>query len=138
MDTAHEHPERPVLIFDGDCPFCRRSIAWIQTNSRPESFEYLPCQAEDRKVRFPDMQESTCMESVQLVLPGGTVYSGDKALPHIFPRLTRYRWLSKLLAIPGAKALAPHVYGWIARHRYALSAIIEKNTAACDNDACDV
>lgn len=107
-------------------------------NSRPESFEYLPCQAGDRKARFPDMEESTCLESVQLVLPGGPVYAGDKALPHILPRLTRYRWLSKFLAIPGAKWFAPHIYGWIARHRYALSALIKKKSTACGNDACDV
>lgn len=118
-----------VLIYDGDCPVCRRAAAWVETRARDGVFEYLACQSPERAARFPGMAESACLEAMQLVLPDGTVYSGDAALPLILERLRGWRWLARLLRLPGLRRVSPAVYRFVARHRYAISAIVYRKAS---------
>jgi predicted DCC family thiol-disulfide oxidoreductase YuxK len=88
------------------------------------AFEFLPCQAAERRARFPWMDERTCMEAMQLVLPDGHVLAGAAAAPQILRRLKRWRWLVGVFRLPGMQVLAPRVYAWIARRRYQISTLI--------------
>ena len=100
----------------------------------------MPCQSEERKARYASMEEHECMDAMQVVLPNGDVFAGDKALPHVLLRLKRWHWLAHVFSIPGVTLLAPIAYGLIARNRYALSTLIARKgeRAACDTDsACE-
>jgi predicted DCC family thiol-disulfide oxidoreductase YuxK len=112
-----------VVIYDGACPLCQQGVAWISRRARRGEFEFLPCQAAERRARFPWMEERACMGAMQLVLAGDRVLSGAAAAPEILRRLNGWRWLAGLLALPGVTLLAPLVYSWIARHRYRISAL---------------
>jgi predicted DCC family thiol-disulfide oxidoreductase YuxK len=114
---------RAVLIYDGLCPLCQRSVAWVSRRAVRGEFEFLPCQAAERRARFPWMEERACLEAMQLVLPDGRVLTGAAAAPEIVRRLKGWRWLATVLELPGIGRLAPHVYAWIARHRYRISAL---------------
>lgn len=110
-----------MVIYDGECPICQGGMRWVEQRVRPGQFEFLPCQSAERRVRFPRMAEETCLEALQLVLPGGRVLSGDAAILEILRRLRGWRWVARLFGLPGVKVLAPRFYGWVARHRYAIS-----------------
>ena len=81
--------------------------------------EFLPCQAAERRARYPWLAEQRCLEAIQLVL-GERTLSGADAAPEILRRLRRWRWLAAAFALPGMGWLAPRAYAWIARRRYRL------------------
>ncbi len=113
-----------VVIYDGACPLCRGGITWISRRARRGQFEFLPCQAAERRVRFPWLDEGRCMQAIHLVLSDGRVLSGEAAIPAILRHLTGWRWLAAGLRLPGARWLAPPVYAWVARHRYQISCLL--------------
>ncbi len=69
------------------------------------------------------------MEAIQLVLPDGRVLGGDAAIPEILRHLKGWRWLAAGFRIPGVRLVAPHVYAWVARHRYGISCLIGRQRA---------
>ncbi len=110
-----------VLIYDGACPVCQGGMRWVQRRALPGGFEFLPCQSPERRARFPRMSEQACLEALQLVLSDGRVLAGAGAIPEILRRLRGWRWLARFFELPGVAALAPRLYAWVARNRYAIS-----------------
>jgi len=123
MDRRGEE-ERAVLIYDEECPICRKAARWVDRNKRGDGFELLPCQAEAVRSRFPFMKETVCMKAMQLVLPDGRVLSGEKALPEIIIRLKRYYWAAWLFRLPGSGILSHAFYYWFADRRYRMARIL--------------
>ena len=117
-------PPPAVLIYDGLCPLCQQGVAWVSRRARRGEFEFLPCQAAERRARFPWIDERDCLTAMQLGLADGRVLAGAAAAPEILRRLNGWRWLAVLLSLPGVTLVAPLVYAWIARHRYQLSALM--------------
>jgi predicted DCC family thiol-disulfide oxidoreductase YuxK len=118
---------RAVLIYDGRCALCQEAVAWVSRRARRGELEFLPCQAAERRARFPRMEERQCLDAVQLVLPDGRVLAGADAAPEILRRLTRWRWLARTFGLPGMSRLAPRAYAWVARRRHRLSALLRRH-----------
>jgi len=114
---------RAVLIYDGLCQLCRRGVTWISRRAIRGQLEFLPCQAAERRARFPEMEDRTCLGAMQLVLPDGRVLAGAAAVPEILRRLEGWRWLAVAFRLPGMGLVAPRAYAWIARHRYQISSL---------------
>ena len=110
-----------VVIYDGTCGLCQGSVAWLERRAMRGRFEFLPCQAPQRRARFPWMEERACLEAIQLVLPDGRVLNGAGAIPEILRRLRGWRWLAPLFWLPGVEFLARPLYRWVARHRHSIS-----------------
>jgi predicted DCC family thiol-disulfide oxidoreductase YuxK len=117
---------RAVLIYDGGCPLCQEAVGWLSRRGIRGQFEFLPCQSVERRARFPRIEERACMAAMHLVLPDGRVLAGAAAAPEILQRLRGWRWLAAAFRLPGAGLLGPVVYGWIARHRYRMSALVSR------------
>jgi predicted DCC family thiol-disulfide oxidoreductase YuxK len=116
--------DRATLLYDGTCPLCISAAEWVSRKAFGGTIETLPCQDRQRAVRFPQVTEAACAEAMQLVVPDGTVYSGEQAFPHLLPLLRGWRWLAWIFSVPGVSRVMPYAYRWIARHRYALSAVL--------------
>ncbi len=110
-----------VLVYDGECRLCQGGMRWVERHALPGQFEFVTCQSAERPERFPWIPEERCLEAIQLVLPDGEVLAGDAAISEILRRLRGWRWLARLFEIPGMRWLAPRLYQWVARHRYAIS-----------------
>jgi len=110
-------PETPLVIFDGDCGFCRLWIVrWKSVTG--DRVDYAPSQeVEDR---FPEIPKEAFERSVQLVLPSGAVFEGAEAA---FRALAfapgRGALLRMYLRIPGFAAIVDLSYRFIAKHRGA-------------------
>jgi predicted DCC family thiol-disulfide oxidoreductase YuxK len=121
---------RAVLIYDGSCGLCRGGVSWISRRAVRGHFEFLPCQAAERRARYPWMSDRACLEAMQLILPDGRILAGDAAIPEILRRLRGWRWLAGVFRLPGVEALAPLLYAWVARHRYQISCMLGRRRAA--------
>jgi predicted DCC family thiol-disulfide oxidoreductase YuxK len=120
---------RPVIVYDGDCSFCRKQIAKIQRKDVRAQFEYLPKQSETLADRFPVLAQSDFNTGMRLVLPDGQVQVGADAVYHIARRLPGWRWTAWVYRVPIIHALARTVYRWIAANRQRLS-------QNCDDGTC--
>ena len=107
--------DKPLLVFDGDCTFCRRWIARWQkaTGDRVDYREFQLVAPQ-----FPDIPTADFEEAVQLIEPGGRVLSGADAVLRTLDFAPKKRWLHRVLrAIPGFMPIARVAYRFIANHR---------------------
>jgi len=108
-------PHRPLLVFDGDCSFCRFWLArWKSVTG--DRLEYAPYQ--EAAARFPEIPEEEFRRAVQLVLTTGEVFSGAEAAIRTLGEVPGHRhWLAMYRGIPGARAVTDAAYRFIADHR---------------------
>jgi predicted DCC family thiol-disulfide oxidoreductase YuxK len=100
-------PAKPLLIFDGECGFCRRWIErWkLRTGGRVEYAAF-----QDLAGQFLEIPRETFRQSVQLIETDGAVYSGAEAVFRSLDRHWLYRW-------PGVAPVSEWAYRMVARHR---------------------
>ncbi len=120
-DTPGSAPAIPVLVYDGECAFCRKSIEWIRARMDPDAFEFLSCHSADLARRFPTIEKDACLQAMHLVLPDGMALIGERAIPEILRRLRRYRRCAALFGLPGAGFLSHAVYRRFAKNRHRAS-----------------
>ena len=117
--TSAASEQRPLMIFDGDCGFCRRWIAhWqIMTGDR---VAYAPYQ--EVHGRFPDIPEERFKQAVHLIEPDGAVTSGAEAVfraLHVSGARTWPLWLYR--HFPGFGPASRAGYRFVASHRQGFS-----------------
>jgi len=114
-------PARPVVIYDGDCNFCKLWIRrWQQTTG--DRVEYIPFQDASIASRFPELRRDQLETSVHLVLSDGMVISGAEAAFRALAENPDADWFhdwyrhSRVFADISEKA-----YGLVARNRRIFS-----------------
>lgn len=117
-------PAKPLLVFDGDCGFCRTWVArWRQALG--ERVVYEPFQT--AAARFPTIPRSRFRQAVQLILPDGRVFAAAEAVLRSLAlapeRRGGRRWLAAYQGVPGARPVLEWGYRWIAEHRPLLGRI---------------
>jgi hypothetical protein len=80
--------------------------------------EYAPFQSAAGS--YPQIPLERFRQSVQLVMPNGTVHSGARAVCTILSHVGRGRWLWAYERVPGFARIAEALYRTIARRRTSL------------------
>jgi len=110
-----ETNERPLLIFDSDCGFCRAWIEYWKTLTG-ELVRYAPFQEVGKQ--FSQVSREEFASSVKLILPDGSMRSGAHAVITALASIPDKRWLLWFYErIPGTRTICEGAYGGIARHR---------------------
>ena len=127
--VAERLPDRPLLLFDGDCGFCRLWVArWRATMG--DQVDFAPAQQE--AARFPQVTEEAWKHSVRLVTPEGLVYSGAEAVLRTLAYVRQHRWMLWVYShLPGARAVSKAAYRLVAGHREFFSKLTRP---ACGRD----
>jgi len=116
-----EELDRPLLVWDGDCGFCRRSLEYIRDRAG-DHLHYAPFQHVHRY--FDGIDQADFERGVHLVEPDGLHYSGAEA---IFRALGRApddgTWQSLYDRVPGFSTLTERVYRFVADNRPLVSRI---------------
>ena len=96
---------KPVMIFDGDCNFCRRWISrWQQSTG--DRVEYIPFQDPSVAQRFPELPRERCEQAVQLIDTDGRIYSAAEAVFRVQAVAPWKRWPFKLSTVVDLALLA--------------------------------
>lgn len=109
--------ERPLVVFDGDCAFCRFWIArWRRASG--DRLDYAPYQ--EASSRFPEIPVEEFRRAVALVRPSGEVLFGAAAVVAARAEVPgRGSWSWVYHRVPGARAVMELGYRFIANHRDA-------------------
>jgi predicted DCC family thiol-disulfide oxidoreductase YuxK len=111
--------DRPTLIYDGACGFCRRSVDLVRRWDREQRITLIPFQDQARVAAFA-IPLPALAAAMHLLLPDGRVLAGADAVPEILRLLPRKGWWAWAFRAPGALPVARRVYAWIARRRHCL------------------
>ena len=114
MSTA-----KPLLIYDGECGFCRAWIARLR-RATGERVEYAPFQ--EAAARFPEIPRQRFADSVQLLEPDGRWSQGAEAVFRSLAYAPGRGWLLWFYRrAPGFAPASEACYRFVARHRTGLS-----------------
>jgi len=112
---AEAQPGRPLLVFDGDCEFCR---TWVDRwrSITGERIEYRTYQ--DVAADHPEIGVEEFEKAVWLIEPDGKRSSGAGAVLRLYELAGEKRWLKALYDdLPGFAAVTESGYRLVARHR---------------------
>ncbi len=117
MKRKVQHPPegKPVLIYDGQCPFCVRSVEWMQKQVG-DTLQFLPYQVSQS--RFPEIPLEDFQRAVQLINLEGEVFEGAQAVFRALAFNARFQFLLKAYkSIPGFAWFSEWGYRFIAKYR---------------------
>jgi lipase maturation factor 1 len=113
-------PPKPLLLFDGDCHFCRR---WIERwrGITGDAVDYASSQ--EAGARFPEITDDEFRGAVQLLEPSGEIYSAAHAVFRSLAYAPRGWWLLALYQrLPGFAWATELTYSTVAANRQLASA----------------
>src|SRR5271166_393793 len=100
--------DNPLVLYDGNCGFCR---IWIQYWNQLTGDRVDYGSSQEAGERFPQIPPADFGQSVQLVMPGGEVLDGARA---VFTTLTFAPGMGWLLWLydhfPGFAAISEAAY----------------------------
>lgn len=104
-----------LLVYDGDCAFCRRWIArWRGITG--DRVEYAAWQ--EVAERYPEMPRENFVRSVQLRDVNGRWFEAAEAVLRSLASTPGWGWPLRLYErVPWFAAASEAIYRWVARHR---------------------
>lgn len=118
-------PQKPIVVYDGECRFCLKQVDRIQRRDRQSIFDYSPRQEEGLVERFPKLAEVDFDSGMRLIERDGTIHAEADAVYEIARRLPLWRGMAWLYRIPGLNWIFRRIYAWIAKNRYRLASKCE-------------
>jgi predicted DCC family thiol-disulfide oxidoreductase YuxK len=128
---------RPIVVYDGQCAFCRSSIDRIRRRDRHQQFCYVPREAPGLEERFPAVAEGDFNAGMRLIEPDGTIHVGSDAIFHIASHLPWFRWFAWTYKLPVFGFVTRKCYAWVAANRMKLSKYCDTD-GACRIDRSEV
>ena len=116
---------KPLMVFDGDCRFCKRWIRrWQKTTG--QAVDYAPSQ--EVAPSFPEIPRSRFEREVVLVAADGRVFGGAEAVFRSLNWGDHPGFLSRSALLmydhlPGFAPLTEAGYRFVANHRTFFSAV---------------
>jgi predicted DCC family thiol-disulfide oxidoreductase YuxK len=113
---------KTVVLYDGWCEFCRRSIDLLRRLDWLGRLDYRDARdPAQRPAGEPALDPARLLEEMHVVPPDGhRVYHGFAALRHLAWRLPPLWPVAPLLYVPGVLWLGQRLYLWVARNRFRL------------------
>ncbi len=109
----------PILLYDGVCGLCARSVRWILRHERDHDIRFAPLQGETAAALRARLPRIPVEISTVTYVVGDRVYLRSKAFFHVARHLRApWRWLYALRWIPGF--LPDLAYRVVARLRYRM------------------
>jgi predicted DCC family thiol-disulfide oxidoreductase YuxK len=111
----------PVVFFDGECPLCNRSVAFLARHDRTHRLRFAHLQGRFAAASLPPELRSAARDgSVVLLEPadGGRVSLRSAAVLRALAHTGgAWRALRLVAALPGAVPLLDLLYGYVAARR---------------------
>jgi len=127
-----ETDRRAVVLYDGMCAFCRRSVRVLKAL---DWLDRLRCQDARAAAHLPacevPLDPRRLLEEMHVVTPDRErAYAGYRAFRWLAWRLPPLWPVAPLMYVPGTLWLGNRAYRWVARHRFDL--------APCEGGVCQV
>lgn len=133
LPSPGERPEADVVIYDGQCQFCRKQVARLQRFDGRNRLAYLSLYDSEVSRRWPDLTHDALMAEMYVIDRTGQRHHGAGAIRYLSRRLPKLWWAAPLLHIPFSLPLWQAGYRWVAGMRYRWGKVED-----CDDGSCQV
>lgn len=132
MNATDATSDRAIVLYDGDCAFCQRSIRILRALDWLGRLEFQSARDTDRlPATVPPLDPAKLIEEMHVVPAArGRVRAGFSAFRWMAWRLPPTVPIAPFLYLPGVLWLGNRVYRWVARNRFHL--------VPCHDGACQV
>jgi predicted DCC family thiol-disulfide oxidoreductase YuxK len=114
-------PPKPLMIWDGDCHFCKR---WIERWREITAGKVDYCTYQETSGRFPEVPVEQFKRAVAFIEPDGKTFFAAEAVYRSLRSRSSRKWLAwSYDHVPGFAVVSELAYKFIARHRKLGSAI---------------
>ena len=134
LPSPAERPDADVVIFDGQCRFCRANVAIFNRLDFAGRLAFISLHDQEVYRRWPDLQHEQLMQAMVIVDRHGQRHVGAASIRYLSRRIPLMWPLAPLLHIPYSMPLWKSLYRLVARNRY----LIGGRRIECDDDACKV
>ncbi len=108
-------PPKPLMIWDGECHFCRR---WIERWREITAGEVEYVTYQEAANRFPEIPIGQFKRAVAFIEPDGKAFFAAEAVYRSLRYRSSRRWLAwSYDRVPGFAAVSELAYKFVARHR---------------------
>lgn len=128
MITAHTHPDRDTVLYDGQCRFCRSQIALLRRFDLGKSLRFTSLHEPSVAGDFPELSRDDLLSQMYVIDTKGCARGGTEAVRYLARRLPPLWPLAVLLHIPGTLPLWNALYRFIARNRMRIAGSCEDGT----------
>src|SRR6516162_11346211 len=114
-------PPRPLMIWDGECHFCRRWIErWREITGDQVNYETSQRVGD----RFPEVLSEQFLRSVVLIAPDGAVFCGAEAVFRSLQCRASKKWMAwSYYHVPGFAPVSEAFYRFVSLNRRFASAM---------------
>jgi predicted DCC family thiol-disulfide oxidoreductase YuxK len=131
LPTPADLPQADVVIYDGECKFCRASVRKLQRFDGRGRLAFLPLQDPEVARRYPDLTHDELMQYMTVCTPDGRRLRGAEGFKRLSTRLPALYWMAPFLYLPGCMPLWQTCYRAFAKRRYRWGRI-----ESCENGTC--
>ena len=118
---------RPVVLYDGDCAFCRRWIDRLRRWDRGNHIDTRAAADRHELDTLPPIDDAALDRAMHVVTPDGRVHAGGRAVAEIARYLPMGPIVHPLLRLPGISHLLDAGYRLVAARRHRV---------ACGSEGC--
>jgi predicted DCC family thiol-disulfide oxidoreductase YuxK len=114
--------EAYLVLWDGECGFCRRSVDWLLARDKEGQLEAVPFQMAPSPPMTPEL-EAACARAVHVITPQGRVHRAGRAVL-VALEVVGFRFWARLLRLPPFIWLLEIGYWIVARNRRRFSRVM--------------
>jgi predicted DCC family thiol-disulfide oxidoreductase YuxK len=122
------------LLYDGECPLCRREARWLQSRNRHGLLAFEDICAPGFDPALYHITREELMGVIHGVFPDGRVVRKVEVFRQAY-RAIGLGWLLAPTGWPGLRWLTDRGYEWFARHRIQIGRIFGRK---CNSGSCEV
>lgn len=129
-------PNADIVIYDGNCDFCRRQVERLARLDRKGRLAGLSLHDPEVQRRFPDLSHDQLMQQMYVVDRAGRRHGGAAAVRYLSRRLPALWPIAPFLHIPWTMPFWQWAYNKIAIRRYRWNQTDEQRKCE-ENGACE-
>lgn len=118
MPDPHPHQPHPIILFDGTCGFCDRTVRLLDRLDTRDRLRFAPLDSEAAVHLFQKHDVPQSIDSIVLVHESRARVHSDAAIG--VARLLGFPWSLAVVLKIIPRPIRDAAYRFIARHRYRL------------------
>jgi predicted DCC family thiol-disulfide oxidoreductase YuxK len=116
-----------LLLWDGECGFCRRSVQWAERRDTTHAFQAVPYQQAPSPPMTPELRKA-CSRAVHLLTADGELLRAGRACLWVLQQVG-HPVLARVLALPPLVWAVEVGYWLVARNRQLASRFLFRRGA---------
>jgi predicted DCC family thiol-disulfide oxidoreductase YuxK len=126
--TVATRPSRDVVLYDGQCRFCRGQMAILRRLDPTRRLQLTSLHDPSVARDFPELPQELLLEEMVTIDRRGRTRAGATAWRHVARQLPLLWPMAVPLHIPGSLPIWNWLYRLIARNRYRFAGTCEEGT----------